>query len=84
MNTPADALSRSIGEDIPKDSQEVALLPPALFLNVFKVGSDRSLEHQIVLAQRAMSKEMDAWIKHLPIRQDDQIDRPIWRHDVSG
>ncbi len=48
-NTPADALSRPPGMDVVEDSQEMALLPPELFLNMFGVDSDGSLEHQIVL-----------------------------------
>ncbi|SRR6266851_1830934 len=67
INTPADALSQPLGEDVPKDSWEVVLLPPHLFLNVFEAGSDSSLEHQIVLAQRTMRKTMEEWMKHLPI-----------------
>jgi len=78
VNTPADALSRPPGEDIPEDSQEIALLPLDLFLNVFKAGSDRSLKHQIVLVQRVMRETMDEWAKHLPIQRDDQVDGPVW------
>ncbi len=44
---PADALSRPIGEDIPEDSWEVALLPSELFINMFDMDSDGSLEHHI-------------------------------------
>ena len=51
MNTPADVLLRLPGANVPEDSQEVVLLPPELFLNVFGANSDGSLEHQIVLSQ---------------------------------
>ena len=27
---------------------------------------------------------MDNWTKHLPIVRDEQVDRPIWRHPLSG
>ena len=84
VNTPADALLRPSGEDVMEDSQEIALLPPEVFLNVFGANLDGSLEHYIVLAQQMMSERMDDWSKHLPIRRDDQVDRPIWQHKVSG
>ncbi len=45
---------------------------------MFEAGSNGSLEHQIILAQQTMRKTMEEWAKHLPIRQDDQVDRPIW------
>ncbi len=51
VNTPADTLSRPPRADVTEDSQEMALLPPALFLNVFSADSNSSLEHQIVLTQ---------------------------------
>ena len=44
-------LSRPPGEDVVEDSREVALLPKEVFVNIFEVGSDRSIEHQIILAQ---------------------------------
>src|SRR6266851_8394730 len=62
----------------------MALLPPKLFLNVFRVDSDGSLEHQIVLTQRTVSNVMNEWMKHLPILRDEQVDGPIWRHEPSG
>ena len=49
VNTPADTLSRPSGEDITKDCREIALLPLELFINLFGVNLDGSLEHQIVL-----------------------------------
>ncbi len=78
INTPADALLRPLGEDIVEDSQEVALLLLEVFLNVFGVDSDESLEHHIVLTQQTMSKLMDEWSKHLPVQRDEQVDGPIW------
>ena len=50
VNTPANALLRPPGVDVVEDSQEMALLPPKLFLNIFDTNSDGSLEHHIVLA----------------------------------
>src|SRR5216683_7892375 len=58
VNTPANTLSRPPGADIVEDSREMALLPPKLFLNIFRTNSDRSLEHHIILAQRTVSKIM--------------------------
>ncbi len=83
-NTPADMLLRPPGKDVTEDSREVALLPPELFINLFGVDSDRSLEHHIVLAQRTMSKVINDWMKCLPIQQDNQVDGPIWQHNLSG
>ena len=84
VNTLADTLSRPPGEDIVEDSQEIALLPSELFINVFGADLDGSLEHHIVLVQQTMSTIMDDWLKHLPIHRDKQVDGPIWRHEVSG
>ncbi len=84
INTLADALSRPLGEDVVEDSQEIALLPPEVFLNVFGMDSDGSLKHHIVLAQQTMSKLMDDWSKHLPISRDNQVDGPVWWHKVLG
>jgi len=84
VNTPADTLSRPPRADVTEDSQEMALLPPALFLNVFSADSNGSLEHQIVLTQRTMSNIMDEWAKDLPIVRDKQVDGPVWRHEPSG
>jgi len=78
INTPADILSRPPGEDVTKDSREIALLPPELFINIFGANLDGSLEHHIVLAQQTMSGLMNDWMKSLPIRRDDQVDGPIW------
>jgi len=78
INTLADALLRPLGEDVVEDSQEIALLPPEVFLNVFGMDSDGSLKHHIVLAQQTMSKLMDDWSKHLPISRDNQVDGPVW------
>jgi len=71
INTPADMLLRLIGEDVPKDSWEVVLLPLELFINVFGTNSDGFLEHHIVLAQWVMSGVMKDWVKHLPIQWDN-------------
>jgi len=49
INTPTDALLRPPGEDVTKDSREIALLPSELFINLFGADSDKSLEHHIVL-----------------------------------
>ncbi len=84
INTPANTLSWPPGEDVLEDSQEIALLPPELFINVFEAGSDRSLEHQIVLKQRAMSSIINEWAKHLPVQRDNQVDGPIWQYETSG
>ncbi len=67
VNTPADALSRLPRSEVVEDSHKVVLLPPEVFLNVFGVDSDGSLEHQIVLTQRTVSNIMDEWMKELPI-----------------
>ena len=62
----------------------MALLPPKLFLNVFGMGSDGSLEHQIVLTQWTVSNVMDQWAKDLPIVRNEQVDGPVWRHEPLG
>ncbi len=62
----------------------MVLLPPELFLNIFRTDSDRSLEHQIVLTQRTVSNVMDKWAEDLPIIRDEQVDGPVWRHEPSG
>ncbi len=84
INTPADALSRLPGSEVTEDSCKVVLLPPEVFLNVFGVDSDGSLEHQIVLTQRTVSDVMEQWTEELPIVRDEQVDGPVWRHVPSG
>ncbi len=78
INTSADMLSRPPGSDVVEDFREVALLPPNLFLNMFRTDSDRSLEHQIVLTQRSVSDAIDKWARNLPIVRDKQVDGPMW------
>ncbi len=51
INTLADALSRPPGEDMVEDSREIALLPLEVFVNMFRMDLDGSLEHYIILAQ---------------------------------
>jgi len=83
-NTPANMLSSPPRADVVEDSQEMVLLPSEPFLNIFGVDSDRSLEHQIILTQRTVSDVMNEWMEDLPIIRDEQVDRPIWRHEPSG
>ncbi len=83
-NTPANMLLRPPRADVVEDSQEMALLPSELFLNIFRADSNRSLEHQIILTQQTMSDVMDKWAEDLPIIRDKQVDGPMWRHEPSG
>jgi len=66
-NMPADVLSRLPGEDVTEDSREIALLPPELFINLFRTDLNGSLEHHIVLVQQTISKVIDDCMKHLPV-----------------
>ena len=49
-NTPADALSRPNGPEATEPAKEVALIPLAVFLNVFGPDSVDSVESRIVTA----------------------------------
>jgi hypothetical protein len=48
---PADALSRLNGPELAEPAKEVALIPPAAFLNVFGPDSVDSVESRIVESQ---------------------------------
>ena len=52
MNTPADALSRPNGLEHQEPVKEVMLIPQEAFLNLFEVGSDGSVEADIVESQQ--------------------------------
>ncbi len=43
-NTPADVLSQPSGEDIQETTKEVSLIPPEVFLQIFRPDSDDSLK----------------------------------------
>ncbi len=73
---PADALSRPNGQDIQESTKEMSLIPPEVFLRIFGLDSDDSLESQIVGGQKWHEKEMKEWAKSLPIHE---LDGAMWK-----
>ena len=80
MNTPADALSRPNRLEHQEPVKEVALIPQEAFLNLFEVGSDGSVEADIVESQREHWETLKQWAKTLPIHQLDGV---MWK-DILG
>jgi hypothetical protein len=82
-NMPADALSRPNGPEATEPAKEVALIPPAAFLNVFGLDSVDSVESRIVESQQHHQRTLKQWAKMLPIQEgggmwkDTQGDRLI-------
>jgi hypothetical protein len=82
-NTPADTLSRPNGLETTEPTKEVALIPPATFLNIFGPDSVDSVESRIVESQQHHRKTLEQWAKTLPIQEgggmwkDTQGDRLV-------
>ena len=79
-NTPADVLSQPNGQDIQESTKEMSLIPPEVFLRIFRPDSDGSLESRIVEGQQQHQKVMEVWAKDLPIQE---LDRAMWK-DIPG
>jgi hypothetical protein len=80
MNTPADTLSHPNRLEHQEPVKEVTLIPQEAFLNLFKVGSDGSVEVDIVKSQQEHWETLEQWAKMLPIHQ---LDRVMWK-DIPG
>jgi len=49
-----------------------------VFLQIFRVDLDSSLESRIVESQRQHQKTLQGWAKDLPIKE---LDRVMWKDD---
>jgi hypothetical protein len=55
------------------------MLPEPMFIRVFDVDSDGSLEHTITVIQNAHRTLMKEWEDTFPIEQVDTPRTPFWR-----
>ncbi len=58
----------------------MSLIPPEVFLQIFRPDLDDSLELQIVSSQQQHQETMEEWAKDLPIQE---LDGTMWK-DIPG
>jgi hypothetical protein len=83
-NMPADALSRPNSPEATEPAREVALIPPAAFLNIFGLDSVDSVESRIVESQQHHRRTLEQWAKMLLIQEGEACGRTPKGTDSSS
>jgi len=84
VNTPADALSRPNGADIPSNDWEMALLPPDLFIKIADTDSNNSLESEIIRMQNEHTDTLQEWETWLPIHKIEGPHMNMWKDNQGN